>query len=114
VIFSHVQFQSEYHPLKQADRFSGSINPRTLAQPRGHHNNSRAQNTGPSVQVSLYDQSFPISGGLFGSGLRCRMQQLWQVPMPQAIARSAATWHSIPRDIAMSATRFIISSGPQL
>jgi len=42
------------------------------------------------------------------------MQQDWQVPMPQAIARSTATWHSIPRSIAICATRFIMGSGPQV
>ena len=33
------------------------------------------------------------------------MQQLWQVPIPHAIARSTATWHSRPRVAAISATR---------
>jgi hypothetical protein len=42
------------------------------------------------------------------------MQQLWQVPIPQAIARSTATWHSMPRCSAICATRFIMGSGPQV
>ncbi len=42
------------------------------------------------------------------------MTQLWQVPIPQAIARSTATWHSSPRSAAIAATRFIIGSGPQV
>ena len=54
------------------------------------------------------------SGGSAGSGFFTRMQQLWQVPMPQAIARSTATWHWISRAIAISATRFIMGSGPQV
>ena len=38
------------------------------------------------------------------------MQHDWQVPMPQAIARSTAIWQGMLRAIAMSATAFIIDS----
>ena len=58
-----------------------------------------------------------LSGGRItlglGTGTR-RMQQDWHVPIPQAIARSTAIWHSRPRQAAISATRFIIGSGPQV
>src|SRR5688500_2727599 len=81
---------------------------------RIYHSRSAPLNTGPSVQASRQHQSLPIRGGFEGSGLRTRMQQLWHVPIPHAIARSTATWHSIPRAAAMSATRRIIGSGPQV
>ena len=48
------------------------------------------------------------------SGFRVRMTQLWHVPIPHAIARSTATWHSNPWRAAISATRFIIGSGPHV
>ena len=58
-----------------------------------------------------------LSGGRITLGLGTgtqRMQQDWHDPMPQAIARSTATWHSMPRCTAMCATRFIIGSGPHV
>ena len=83
--------------------------PETLYQSR-----SRPRNTGPSVHASRQHHSLPGSGTDAGSAFRTRMQQLWHVPIPHAIARSTATWHSKPRAAAISATRFIMGSGPQV
>jgi hypothetical protein len=79
-----------------------------------HQSNSVAGKTGPSVHANRYAQSFPALGGEAASFFFTLMQQLWHVPMPQAIARSTAIWQGMENFAAISATRFIIGSGPQV